>query len=295
MPIDKTKLKKELNKQKLGSFYKTVTGTEGERCFYPTRLDTYGKGCYYNCKYCYAKSLLDFRKMWNPNSPAIPHIKEIVKVIKTIPTNSVVRLGGMTDCFQPIERIKRNTYRTIQLLNKKRIHYLIVTKSDLITRPEYLDLLDKQLAHIQISIPSTDNNILKQTDNAKTFETRKKVVETLYEAGFDTSVRLAPCLHNTVDFDKINNINCDKILVEFLRITNIAQKSLKHIININEYTVKEGNSKHLPLQKKLEILSKIHYKELTVCEDVKKHYDYFMKNINHNPNDCCNLKLRRKT
>lgn len=45
MPIDKSKLKKELNKSILGSPYKTVTGGEGERCYYPTRLDTYGKGC----------------------------------------------------------------------------------------------------------------------------------------------------------------------------------------------------------------------------------------------------------
>lgn len=291
MAINKTLLKKELNKQKLGSFYKTVTGAEGDRCFYPTRLDTYGKGCYYNCKYCYAKQLLDFRKLWNPNTPAVPDIKEIVKVVKSIPTGSVVRLGGMTDCFQPIERIKRNTYKTIQLLNRKSIHYLIVTKSDLITRPEYIELMDKKLAHIQVSIPSTNNDVLKYTDNAKTYETRVATVETLHEAGFDVQVRLAPCLYNTVDFNKINNINCNKILVEFLRINNNAKKGLKQIIDLKEYTVKEGGCRHLPLKKKLSILSKLKFQQLTVCEDVPKHYDYFTKYINYNKNDCCNLTI----
>lgn len=291
MVINKTLLKKELNKERLGSFYKTVGGNEGDRCFYPTRLDTYGKGCYYNCKYCYAKQLLDFRKLWNPNTPAVPDIKEIVKVVKSIPTGSVVRLGGMTDCFQPIERIKRNTYKTIQLLNRKKIHYLIVTKSDLIIRPEYLELMDEKLAHIQVSIPSTNNDVLKYTDNAKTYETRKQTVETLHEAGFDTSIRLAPCLYNTIDFNKINQINCDKILVEFLRINNNAKKTLNKIINLKEYTVKEGGCRHLPLQKKLSILSKLKFPQLTVCEDVTKHYDYFINNINHNPKDCCNLKI----
>ena len=43
------------------SFYKTVSGAEGERCTYPTRLDLYGRGCYHDCTYCYAKSLLSFR------------------------------------------------------------------------------------------------------------------------------------------------------------------------------------------------------------------------------------------
>lgn len=37
------------------SFLKTVTGNEGGKCRYPTRLDSYG------CAYCYARSLLEFR------------------------------------------------------------------------------------------------------------------------------------------------------------------------------------------------------------------------------------------
>ena len=45
------------------SFYKSVGGNEGEKCNYPTRLDLYGKGCYHDCSYCYAKSLLNFRKL----------------------------------------------------------------------------------------------------------------------------------------------------------------------------------------------------------------------------------------
>ena len=53
------------------SFYKTVGGTKGEKCYYPTRLDTYGKGCYYNCKYCYAKQLLDFRKFWHNDDVSV--------------------------------------------------------------------------------------------------------------------------------------------------------------------------------------------------------------------------------
>ena len=42
-------------------FYKEVGGNEGSKCHYTTMLDTYGCGCQHDCKYCYAKSLLDFR------------------------------------------------------------------------------------------------------------------------------------------------------------------------------------------------------------------------------------------
>lgn len=58
----------------------------------------------------------------------------------------------MTDCFQPLERIHRNTYKLIRLLNKRRIEYLIVTKSAMVADDEYIDIYDKELAHFQITV-----------------------------------------------------------------------------------------------------------------------------------------------
>ena len=93
------------------SFFKTVGGNEGNKCHYPTRLDTYGCGCQHDCKYCYAKSLLDFRKLWNAAQPAIVNIQKVHRTIKrNLKAGDIVRLGGMTDCFQPLERTARATY-----------------------------------------------------------------------------------------------------------------------------------------------------------------------------------------
>lgn len=123
------------------SFYKTVGGGEGQKCHYPTRLDTYGCGCQHDCSYCYAKSLLYFRKQWHAKDPAVANIKDIEKVIAQIPAGTILRLGGMTDCFQPLEKEVRNTYKTIQLLNKRKIGYLIVTKSAWVFHdPKYQEL-----------------------------------------------------------------------------------------------------------------------------------------------------------
>lgn len=116
-------------------------------------------------------------------------------------------------------------------------------------------------------------------------------METLYENGFDTSIRLAPFLYDTADYDIINTINCDKCLVEFLRVTPAAKKELSKIINLSEYTHREGNAQHLPLETKIQILDRLNFKELSVCDDVQQHYDYFLHNVCHNPNDCCNLTL----
>ena len=121
------------------SFFKTVSGNEGNKCHYPTRLDTYGCGCQHDCKYCYAKSLLDFRKLWDAHNPAIVNIQKVHRVItRHLKEGDIVRLGGMTDCFQPIEKTARATYRTIQELNKHNIGYLIVTKSDMVADDEYM-------------------------------------------------------------------------------------------------------------------------------------------------------------
>ena len=104
------------------SFYKEVKGNEGSKCLYNKRLDTYGCGCQHDCSYCYAKSLLDFRKLWNAKTPAVASLDRIEKKIERLPVGTVVRLGGMTDCFQPIEKQERVTRGTIMLLNKYGIH-----------------------------------------------------------------------------------------------------------------------------------------------------------------------------
>lgn len=273
------------------AFYKTVGGAEGTKCYYPTRLDTYGRGCFYNCKYCYSRQLLNFRRLWNPKNPGVVPFNKIAKVVRQIPTGSVVRLGGMTDCLQPIENIYKNTYNTIKLLNRRGIHYLIVTKSNLLIRPQYLSVLDKRLAHLQISIPTTDNHVLKKTDNAPSYEQRKQTVEELFDYGFDVSLRLSPFLYETVDFDEINSIRVDKCLVEFLRVKKGMYDDLSNFVTFKDYKLKEGGYRHLKLQKKMEILKKLEFKEISVCDDVQKHYNYFTALFNHNKSDCCNLRI----
>lgn len=159
------------------SVSKTVDGNEGSKCHYPTRLDTYGCGCQHDCKYCYAKSLLAFRDLWDPKAPSVGNISEISKAIKKLPRGQVVRLGGMTDCFQPLERLHRVTYKAIRLLNRRKIPYLIVTKSAMVA--EYLDILDKDLAHIQVTVTTLDNKLCATYEKASKPSDRVRAVKTL--------------------------------------------------------------------------------------------------------------------
>lgn len=273
------------------SFYKTVSGNEGDKCNYPTRLDTYGCGCSHDCKYCYAKSLLDFRNQWNPQSPSIANIEKIKRKIKKIPNDvKAVRLGGMTDCFQPIEKIYRVTYETIKALNENNIPYLIVTKSAIVADDEYIDILDKNLAHIQITVTTTNDDLSKTYEKASLPSERIRAIEKLQELGYDVQLRLSPFIPSYIDFNILNSVKCDKILVEFLRVNSWIKKWFD--IDYSEYTIKQGGYQHLPLDIKIQYLKRITgFKQISVCEDETEAYEYWKNNFNYNKNDCCNLRI----
>ena len=67
---------------------------------------------------------------------------------------------------EPIEKEKGITYETIKCLNENRIPYLIVTKSDLVADDKYLAILDKDLAHIQITVTTTNDELSKTYEKA---------------------------------------------------------------------------------------------------------------------------------
>lgn len=273
------------------SFYKDVDNRKYNTwCNYSKRLDTYGTGCSHDCKYCYAKSLLHFRGLWRPESPSVANIEKIRKAVEKIPRGEVVRLGGMTDCFQPCELKYRNTFNTIGALNENGVHYLIVTKSDLVASDEYMNILNKDLAHIQITVTTTDDDFSRSYEKATVPTKRIEAIEKLQEKGYDVSVRLSPFIPEFVDIDTINNIRCDKILIEFLKVNTWVKKWFD--IDYSEYTLKHGGYQHLPLERKIELVNLITgFKEVSVGEYVEEHYRYFRDNVNHNKNDCCNLRL----
>ena len=274
--------------REFNSFFKAVGGNEGEKCHYPIRLDTYGCGCQHDCSYCYAKSLLSFRKLWNPKNPSVADIDDLRRAIYKARPGSVVRLGGMTDCFQPCELIHRNTYKTLKTLAKRQVGYLIVTKSALVARPEYLAVYDPKLAHFQITVTTLDDKLCSSYEKASPPSERIKALKTLQDAGYDVAIRLSPLMEEYMDFDRLNALGIKKATVEFLRANQWIQQWFP--IDYSKYTVSQSGYKHLPLYEKQRIISRIKIPEITVCEDVTEHYEYWRQHFNPNPDDCCNLR-----
>lgn len=271
-------------------FFKTVEGNEGSKCYYPTRLDTYGCGCGHDCSYCYAKDMItNLSGTWDPIHPKYADIKRIETKLKKLQPGIILRLGGLTDCFQPVELQRRITRDTIKLMNKYRIGYLIVTKSHHVADKEYLDVMDPELAHIQITTTTFDSTLAAKYEKASPPERRVEAIETLQRHGFDTFLRLSPYIDGWVDFERLNLIKCDKLLIEFLRVNPTILKRFP--IDEKEFPIREARYFHMSLEKKIEILKRITgFKEVTVCDDYTEHYDYFKHNFNPNPNDCCNLR-----
>lgn len=228
--------------------------------------------------------------MWNPYNPTPCNIDDIRRVIKNRKDKSVVRLGGMTDCFQSAERDYGVTYETIKALNDAGIPYLIVTKSDMVAEDRYLDILDKKLAHVQVTVTNTDDSRAREYENAPSTSRRLTAIKTLQECGIDTQIRLSLYIEGYIDFDAINNYGIESAVVEFLRVNSWIRKWFD--IDYSKHTLKSGNYRHLQLDEKIRQLENIDvFKEVTVCEDVDSHYFYWRKNYNPNPDDCCNLKI----
>lgn len=270
--------------------YSTVGSGEGSRCTYPTRLDVYGCGCSHNCAYCYARSILEFRGNWHPYDPHVADMGRIREIVRTIESGSVVRMGGMTDCFQACESEHHVARDTISLLNQRGIHQLIVTKSDTVAD---CPTLDRTYSHIQVSITSTSDEPNAFMENAPAPSKRMDAVRRLNEAGFDVCIRLSPYVPELIDLDYLKDrTGCGKVLVEFLRINGNIKKVLQGF-DFSPYRLKLGGYRHLPLKTKRAWLQPVldRFDEVSVCEDVYSHWSVWRDTVNPNPDDCCNLRF----
>ena len=93
-------------------------------------------------------------------------LKDLLLVIAEILGAATVVFGGMFAVYRWI--LKQNKQDVeIKALNEERLSYLIVTKSDIVASDEYIKILDKDLAHIQITVTTTDDNLSLTYENLK--------------------------------------------------------------------------------------------------------------------------------
>ena len=239
---------------------------------------------------CYARSLLDFRKNWHPNNPSVADRTAVSKVLDEVKEGTILRLGGMTDPFQPCEDEYHMNRWLIGELNRRGIGYLIVTKGANILEKN-MDVLDKDLAHIQISYTHTEGYAPPGFENASPPSDRIRVADVLYGQGFDVALRLSPYIPQYINMKLITERDTDKVLVEFLRANAMIRKKMPYY-DFSAWNQKQDGYQQLSLSAKRLLLKPLLAtgKKISVCEDYTPHYKWFMENVNFDKDDCCMLR-----
>lgn len=177
-----------------------------QQCLYSFEVDTYGRGCAHNCTYCYAKAQLTVHGYWNNPIPVPIDINEVRKLFYTIfetekkskwrsvmEKRTPLRIGAMSDSFMWMDAKYGVTKEFIKILNFYNYPYVIITRSDLVARDDYMNTLRKDLCSIQFSIASTNDELNKQIEpGAPSAKRRLAALKKLNDNGFWTTVRINP-------------------------------------------------------------------------------------------------------
>lgn len=273
-----------------------------EKCPYQWKLDPYGKGCAGECKYCFARPILESWGNWKPDAPSKAKMSQIRYQLRNkFKAGDVIRMGGMSDPFQPIEEKYRLTEMTVEDCVRLGIHHVITTKFARVSCDDMMRFYDKRLSHFQITLTATDETFCKEIEpGASTVPERISAIERLQGEGYDVSIRLSPFVvdfvdNGMLDVDRLNAIHCDKILVEFLRVNGRIKHTFGKYADMSRYTLQDGVYWHLPLDDKrryAELLLKDNpqQRQVTFADVVPEHDAYWRKTYDCNKADCCNLR-----
>ena len=153
-----------------------------------------------------------------------------------------------------------------------------------------MKIYDPALAHFQITVTTLDDRLSRTYEKASDPSDRIAAILKLQAAGFDVSIRLSPLIEQYMDFEKLAGLGIRKAVVEFLRVNPSIMKWFD--LDYSGYTVSQSGYRHLPLEEKRRIIGRVKIPEITVCEDVTEHYQFWRDHFNPDPADCCNLRKK---
>jgi DNA repair photolyase len=162
------------------------------------------RGCEHGCAYCYARPYheylgfsagLEFETKIMVKRRAPELLRRELSKPRYEP--QVLGMSGVTDCYQPAERLFRLTRGCLEVLADFRNPVSLITKNFLITRD--IDVL-KELAahdavHAFISITTLNHDLAaKMEPRASTPAHRLRAIEMLAKAGIPVGVMVAPVI-----------------------------------------------------------------------------------------------------
>lgn len=162
-------------------------------------------GCEFNCLYCYVrynKVVSRKKEAWGTYVDIRTNAPELLEKEIAKKRPSTVLLGSTTEIFQPIEAKYKLTKRILEILNKHRIYYNILTRSPLAA--EYSSILAKGFCkRIYFTINNTPA-VLKAKLEPKSppYQARYKAIRQLFKEGVPVIPSFSPLLPWVSDFKK---------------------------------------------------------------------------------------------
>lgn len=171
-------------------------------CALPLRLDVYSR-CLFACEYCFASERGGHRsakglKIINPDSleKMLQGRRGRTSIIdELIARRQPIHLGGMSDPFPPLEGELKATLRVLEILADNDYPTVISTKSTIVARDEYIEILSRGDFVVQISFSTSDDTLASRIDFGAPLPTeRLAALTTLAKSGIKTACRLQPLL-----------------------------------------------------------------------------------------------------
>lgn len=169
-----------------------TSGSQVVLCCLPIRFDTYS-GCSHGCKYCFARKKQDLEKI--EATGTAQNIRDWVDGKRTTTTNWCdwnipLHWGGLSDPFQPAEKIKRRSLECLKVFAETKYPFVVSTKGRLVAEPEYLDLIQKCNCVVQISMVCSKYDVLEP--GCPSYKERMEILRKVSAVAKRTIVRIQP-------------------------------------------------------------------------------------------------------
>lgn len=129
------------------------SGSQVVLCDVPIRYDTYA-GCSHGCAYCFTSRKVDIAKIKPGESAA--SLKSWIegkrrKDVAWCDWNIPLHWGGMSDPFQPVERVEKRSLEALEIFAKTKYPFIVSTKNKMIAEEPYLSLIKECDCVVQFS------------------------------------------------------------------------------------------------------------------------------------------------
>lgn len=180
-------------------------GSQCILCDVPVRFDTY-EGCSHACAYCFVNRKRKLDEIGLGESAE--QLKSFINGNRNKTTiwcdwEIPLHIGGMSDPFQPCEKIHKRTLACLKVLAETKYPFIISTKNTLQVTDEYLEVLKDCNFVFQASMVCSRFDEWEK--GAPTFEERLKAITIMRTVAKRTIVRCQPWIPQ-VQLDVIKNL-----------------------------------------------------------------------------------------